>query len=170
MAESVKKLYPRAPRYTLNVDDKRVLRFSGLPRGSKDFFTEIINISESGMAFTLPYLDNPKMGETIKIQFTPPGSKSVACFATIKRIETQSFFDNFGKPITKKVVGLVFTDIHPGHIQDLKSTLGSKFDELRKNYSREQRWHKLNWILRDPIGLSIFTFCSFGIVLSSWIF
>lgn len=170
MSTTVKKLYPRSPRYTLNIDEKRVLRFSGLPKGSKDFFTEILNLSETGMAFTLPYLDNPKMDEEIKIQFTPPGGKQIACFAKVKRIEHQNFKDDFGTNITKKVVGVFFINIHPEHIKSLNTILGKKFSQIHEQVLYERKINLLKSIFHDPFSLGVALLLGFALLISPWLF
>ena len=49
--------------------------------------TEIKNISLTGLAFTAPSDLCPLLGEVIKIQFEVPGSKPMACYAVVTRID-----------------------------------------------------------------------------------
>lgn len=49
--------------------------------------TEIKNVSLTGLAFTAPDDLCPLLGEVIKIQFSPPGAKQMACYGIVTRLE-----------------------------------------------------------------------------------
>lgn len=49
--------------------------------------TEIKNVSLTGLAFTAPDDLCPLLGEVVKIQFTPPGSRQMACYGIVTRLE-----------------------------------------------------------------------------------
>ncbi|MCC6138000.1 MAG: PilZ domain-containing protein, partial [Bdellovibrionaceae bacterium] len=106
------KIYPRSPRYVLQMKDKKVLRYAPYPRGNRAFFTEIVNLSESGMAFTVPYLDCPHKNEIIMVEFTPPGdTKSIACYAQVKRIQKMSIIESDFFQKNCKVIAVTFTSL-----------------------------------------------------------
>lgn len=50
--------------------------------------TEIKNVSLTGLAFTAPDDLCPLLGEVVKIQFTPPGSRQMACYGIVTRLES----------------------------------------------------------------------------------
>lgn len=52
--------------------------------------TEIKNVSLTGLAFTAPDDLCPLLGEVVKIQFTPPGSRQMACYGIVTRLENIS--------------------------------------------------------------------------------
>lgn len=52
--------------------------------------TEIKNVSLTGLAFTAPDDLCPLLGEVVKIQFTPPGSRQMACYGIVTRLESIS--------------------------------------------------------------------------------
>ncbi len=85
-SESSKEIYPRSPRYVLQLKDKKVLRYASYPKGHRSFFTEIINMSETGMAFTVPFLDTPNKNEIIMVEFSPPNSSPIACYGKVLRV------------------------------------------------------------------------------------
>lgn len=52
--------------------------------------TEIKNVSLTGLAFTAPDDLCPLLGEVVKIQFTPPGSRQMACYGIVTRLDSIS--------------------------------------------------------------------------------
>ncbi|MCB0379556.1 MAG: PilZ domain-containing protein [Bdellovibrionales bacterium] len=146
-AEKMDPLYPRAPRYVVQLDDNQVVRFAAFPKGSQAMHTRIINLSESGMAFLLPLLDNPKVDDVIKVEFQPPGSQAIACFAKVVRVENHKSFDSFHSHQRFKLVAVTFLELPDKQRRMLAEALGKKFVDLRKRYRREQWMRKVQWML-----------------------
>ena len=88
------KYHGRAPRYVLNTEDNNLIRYSGSERWSWEEKTEIRNVSLTGLSFIAPADLSPIIGEIIKIQFVIPGSKQMACYAIVIRIDSDSNFEN----------------------------------------------------------------------------
>ncbi len=88
------KYHGRAPRYVLNTEDNNLIRYSGSERWSWEEKTEIRNVSLTGLSFVAPADLSPLIGEIIKIQFVIPGSKQMACYAIVIRIDADSEFEN----------------------------------------------------------------------------
>jgi hypothetical protein len=70
------------------------MRFATMHARHKASSTRLRDLSESGLAFVLErleghYPDLPDEGDMIKIEFTVPGRKQIACFATVTRVESR---------------------------------------------------------------------------------
>ena len=145
-AEKAEKFYPRAPRYILQYKDNTILRFAAYPKGSKKLQTRVINLSESGMAFLLPMLDNPQMDEIIKVEFIVPNFEAVACFAKVIRIENHHIYDKMRNRQEFKLVAVSFVDLPVAQRQMIREGLAHEFERLRKEYTREQYRLKMQYL------------------------
>jgi len=94
MTGSLARYHARSPRYVLNTEDSSLIRFSGAERYSWEEKTELRNISLTGLSFMAPLDLSPQLGEIIKIQFTVPGSETMACYAVVIRIEAKNEYEN----------------------------------------------------------------------------
>lgn len=146
-AEKVQKYQPRAPRYVLSFKDNTVLRFAAYSQGSKKVHTRIVNLSESGMAFLLPMLDNPKMDEVIKVQFEAPHGSSIACFAKVVRIDTHRVWDNHQSPKTFKLIAVHFINLPVQQQELIRSGLSKEFKKQRRQYQIQQNINKSLWLI-----------------------
>ncbi len=147
--DSAGKIYPRSPRYVLQMKDKKVLRFAPFPRGNRAFFTDIINLSETGMAFTVPYLDTPHKNEIIMVEFTPPGeSKSIACYAQVKRIQKMSIIESDFFHKNCKLVAVIFTSIPDEQRAIIRSSLAQEFKQIHRSFRFQQAKLKVMWYLK----------------------
>ncbi|AHI05202.1 hypothetical protein BDW_03470 [Bdellovibrio bacteriovorus W] len=84
---SLARYHGRSPRYILSTEDDSLVRVAGPKQTPWEEGTEIRNVSLTGLAFTAPEDLCPLLGEVIKIQFTPPGSKQMACYAIVTRVD-----------------------------------------------------------------------------------
>lgn len=139
------ELYPRAPRYVIEVGDNQVVRFAHKPKGSKAMHTRIINISESGMAFLVPYLTAPQEGEHIKVEFTAPNSDSIACFAKVVRVQIHKTYNQHQRPQSFKMVAVEFENLHPRQRKMLSQGLTEQFKKKHANFKRQQLFLKMQW-------------------------
>jgi hypothetical protein len=146
-AKKFEDLYPRAPRYVIEVGDHQVVRFAQLPKGSKTMHTRIINLSESGMAFLVPYHTSPEPEEHIKVEFSPPNAQPIACFAKVVRVELHKTYSEDQRPQTFKLVAVEFVQMHPLQRQLLAQGLTEKFRENFEQFKKEQFWLKWKWRL-----------------------
>lgn len=90
MTQGLAKYHARSPRYILNTEDDFLIRVAGPQQTPWEEGTEIKNVSLSGLAFTAPEDLCPVLGEVIKIQFSVPGSKQMACYAIVTRLDAVS--------------------------------------------------------------------------------
>src|SRR5437868_2092262 len=94
MTTSLARYHARAPRYILDTQDDSLIRLSGAEQHSWEETTELRDVSLTGLSFTAPQDLSPQIGEVIKIQFSVPGSKQMACYAVVIRIEKLDPLDN----------------------------------------------------------------------------
>ena len=87
---SLARYHGRSPRYILSTEDDSLIRVAGPKQTPWEEGTEIRNVSLTGLAFTAPDDLCPLLGEVIKIQFTPPGSKQMACYGIVTRLDNIS--------------------------------------------------------------------------------
>lgn len=87
---SLARYHGRSPRYILNTEDDNLVRVAGPNQVPWEEGTEIRNVSLTGLAFTAPDDLCPVLGEVVKIQFTPPGSKQMACYGVVTRLDRVS--------------------------------------------------------------------------------
>lgn len=118
-----------APRYTLRAHDAKGMRFSRKRKGAEIFDTEIVNISETGLAFRSLAEHAPNIGETIKVEFHVPGDRyQLAWFATVIWLETP--FNMAYRRKEKVKAGIQFHDLPRRHRDILSQGLRSKFHQL----------------------------------------
>lgn len=87
MTQSLARYHARSPRYFLNTEDDCLVRVAGPRQVPWEEGTEIRNVSLTGLAFTAPEDLCPLLGEVIRIQFSVPGGKQMACHAIVTRLE-----------------------------------------------------------------------------------
>jgi hypothetical protein len=126
MTQSLAKYHARSPRYILQPQDNTLIRVAGPRQIPWEEGTDIKNISLSGLAFTAAHELCPIVGEFIKIQFDVPGSKQMACYGLVTRLEP------LGK--TEMLVGIQFYKLEMPHRIVLLQGLAQKLkDQQHKN-------------------------------------
>lgn len=144
------KMYPRSPRYVLNTKDNRVLRYSSYPGKDRSFYTEIINLSETGMAFTTPFLECPKKDEIIMVEFGAPNGQKMACYGKVVRIQNHKVIAEGIAEKECKLVGLRFVNMHEGHSKMIRHGLKKEFKHIHDNMKRQQVIYKLGHFFHRP--------------------
>lgn len=144
-SQSTEKLHNRSPRYVLQMKDKKIMRYAPYPKGHRAFFTEVVNLSETGMAFTVPFLDSPQINEMIMVEFAVPGGEPVACFAKVHRVQKYTLIeaDFFQKDC--KLVAVEFQKLPAAQHQTLRQSLQFEFKKMNMHFRRQQLWLKLQW-------------------------
>ncbi|WP_413584999.1 PilZ domain-containing protein [Bdellovibrio sp. HCB274] len=87
---SLARYHGRSPRFILQTEDESLVRVAGPKQVPWEEGTSIKNVSLTGLAFTAPDDLCPLLGEVVKIQFTPPGSRQMACYAIVTRLDSIS--------------------------------------------------------------------------------
>jgi hypothetical protein len=118
MSDKLDPWYDRSPRYLLTAEDNRKLRFASMQTRREATYAALKNLSESGLGFTVAVADAPQEGDMIKIEFTVPGIKQIACFATVSRVELGDSPDPEWGANSYAFVALEFRNL-PAHAQDL---------------------------------------------------
>ena len=94
MSGSLARYHARSPRYILDTQDNSLIRFSGAERLPWEEKTELRNVSLTGLSFSCASDLSPQLGEIIKIQFSVPGSETMACYAIVIRIAADDSYSN----------------------------------------------------------------------------
>lgn len=126
-----------------------MIRVSGPRQAAWEEGTEIVNISMTGLAFTAPIDLCPIIGETIKIQFSIPGSKQMACFGLVTRLET------LGR--TEMLVGIQFIKLEMAHRVVLLQGLAQKLKEQQHRKQKEElKKVPLRLLAKWPAAMAMF--------------
>ncbi|WII71289.1 PilZ domain-containing protein [Bdellovibrio sp. 22V] len=120
---SLARYHGRSPRYILNTEDDSLIRVAGPKQVPWEEGTEIKNVSLTGLAFTAPDDLCPLLGEVVKIQFTPPGSKQMACYGIVTRLENITD--------SRTLVGVHFYKLEMSQRIVLAQGLARKFKETQ---------------------------------------
>ena len=118
---SLARYHSRSPRYILDTQDENLIRVAGPHQTPWEEGTQIKNVSLTGLAFTAPDDLCPLLGEVIKIQFTPPGGKQMACYAIVTRLDEM--------PEHRVMVGVHFYKLEMAHRISLAQSLARRFKE-----------------------------------------
>lgn len=94
MSGSLARYHARSPRYILDTQDNNLIRYSGAERLPWEEKTELRNLSLTGLSFSCASDLSPQLGEIIKIQFSVPGSETMACYAIVIRITPDNSYSN----------------------------------------------------------------------------
>ncbi|MEQ1879089.1 MAG: PilZ domain-containing protein, partial [Bdellovibrionia bacterium] len=81
----------RSPRYVIRTGEQQVLRFSRGGSKKKIAKTRILNLSDSGMAFSVDGRAIPHIGEIIKVEFEV--GNRVTRYGRVVRLESPSDID-----------------------------------------------------------------------------
>lgn len=152
MTQSLAKYHARSPRYILQPQDNTLIRVAGSNQSCWEEGTEIKNISLSGLSFTAATELCPIAGEIIKIEFEVPGSKRMACYGLVSRLEP------FHQ--TQMLVGIHFIKLEMPHRVALLQGLTQKIKEQDLDFSKTiiRNWHySLLLLMIIFIWLSLFT-------------
>ena len=120
---SLARYHGRSPRYILDTEDESLIRVAGPKQVPWEEGTQIKNVSLTGLAFVAPDDLCPLLGEVIKIQFTPPGTKTMACYGIVTRLENI--------PAEKTLVGIHFYKMEMPHRIALAQGLARKLKEAQ---------------------------------------
>lgn len=168
MSQQAKKFHHRAPRYVIQPKDEKFLRFAHENDKQRTYTTQIINISESGLAFVVDKDCVPQIGDTIKVEF-PVGNERVAWFAKVMRLES---FDNqpwwktqreaASVPSDEEVeedevlVGIQFQDLPEGHSEQIQKELEKKFLDMVRAEKKEKIIRSFEFVTNNYWALLLY--------------
>lgn len=93
MSEVAARFQVRSPRYKFTSQDDGLVRFASIGTKGVIFNATAHDISETGLSFTIAANQNDLPfgeGDILKVEFATPQSRSIACFATVVRIDSRS--------------------------------------------------------------------------------
>lgn len=126
---SAARYIPRAPRYVFRPQDQRLMRFKGMNVNASASRAVTRDVSESGLSFIVDENESPFDGEILKIEFTLPGRRQIAWFATVARTETKIDWDPIRGYHSQTVIGLRFHRLSKVLSRELKRSLDGKVED-----------------------------------------
>lgn len=165
MANSLRQFINRAPRYILNADDNRLLRVVRDGTLHKIITSELINISETGLIFSVDRQVAPRIGEMIKVEFaTTLAEEGFAWFARVMRIELPEEQFSWKNRSTTVRVGIRFEKLPAGHADRLRRQLNEKFEQLRNERRLRLARQSRAWMADHGLQLAIYVFATLATV------
>jgi PilZ domain len=129
----------RSPRYVFQTEDSSLVRFAPMETKGISQRAVIQDLSESGLSFTLPITEPssslPEEGSPLKVEFPIPGRTSIACFATVTRVEQRSEWVPEWGDRGYHLVALQFRHLPTLHLRAIQRGL-----EGRVSYEHEFDW------------------------------
>ncbi len=110
MGSTAGRYWARSPRYILRASDSKLLRFAPNDQNSPAVDATVIDLSQTGLAFTVAKQSTPAVGSVIKVEFSVPEQEQIAWFARVRRVEpyiatSRAQFSKEGPPSLPKNVG-----------------------------------------------------------------
>ncbi len=162
----------RSARYVFRTSDQTLMRFADMDARGVSHHATVRDLSETGLAFTFGREEKPTSfpdeGDLLKIEFNVPGRKSIACFATVVRVEHVNDWDpDWGdRGFTK--VALHFRNLPTLHLRTIQLGLKGKVGkELDFDWSQERRRHAFAFAAMT-LALALVLF-AMATPLSAWI-
>ena len=148
----------RSPRYTLNAEDRKLIRYTRGPRKQKNIATEIINVSETGLAFIVDASMSPKRGEKIAVEFEVPGAQKMACYGHVIRVEE---IKKQGVTVLhpKVMVAVNFVHLFESHEDNLAEGLKKRFGKIDDENNQASKSAQRKWLWEHRKDLATL-FCS----------
>ena len=165
MTSRARKWFGRAPRYTLRPEDNQFVRFAKNSGRRKAFGTEILNISASGLAFSVHRDQLPRLGETITIEFEVPGKDQIACFGRVVRISEAHDEHGQWKSFSKSaVVAVQFVNLPRGHKKSIDDALLERFKQINQVKRNAERKRRIRWAFKNIKAFLFYLFCIVAVV------
>lgn len=146
----------RPPRFVYDAEGRRLMRYAPMRAQGSAFVVEALDISTTGLSFALaPSLAHqatgaPEEGDTIKIEFAPPGRDAIACFATVVRVDEVGEWDLERGDVKRTKVAVKFRNLPSAHERALKLAL----DPLVGAKEKDESLSGASMPLRDYVILA----------------
>lgn len=126
---SAARYHPRAPRYVFRPEDESLMRFAGMDTRGITLKARMHDLSTTGLSIIVNSNQAPEIGQMLKIEFGLPGSRQVAWFATVVRIERKSEWSpDFGHR-EYTLVGLRFRQLPSAFTKAIKKSIERKVED-----------------------------------------
>lgn len=149
--------FSRSPRYVFGSEDESALRYAGMNTRGIIRRAAIRDLSESGLAFAIGETQAPEEGELLKIEFPIPGRKTIACFATVVRVDKRSEWDPEWGDRGHTLIGLQFRNLPTLHFRAIQRGLEGRVTNENFDWQKTRRTHAL-----------AFTGLSIALALGAW--
>ncbi len=169
MQAKQRRYIARAPRYTFRPEDQGFLRFANMDTRGLTWHGAIRDLSETGLSFFLGEATAPEEGQMVKLEFSVPGRRQIACFATVMRVDEQKEWDaEWGGERVNKIVGVQFRHLPIAHRRAIQKGISGRVSpEEESDYTNSRQAQAV------AFGISSFAmFCSFILLVqpfSTWL-
>lgn len=142
MSASVKKFVNRAPRYTLQPTDNRMMRFAHEGVAGQAYATKIVDLSATGISFVADRENSPFIFEMIKVEIPLPNGEQIAWWGKVVRMEEYGEHKWYMKKEdfnqnSKVMIAVTFEKLPPAHVERIKAALATKFEEQDQEKKRQ---------------------------------
>lgn len=161
MSSRAVKFISRAPRYTLNANDNRFMRYAPHHDKGHSYTTRFVDISQTGLAFITDRENAPKLSDLIKVEIPLNEQNSIAWWARVVRVEEYAphkwYMKSKGLQDENQVlVAIVFHELPPSHVRQIRQTLDQKFAEVRALERREKMKHLTRYLVEQAWKILIY--------------
>lgn len=173
-ASPLPRFQERAVRYIIRPEDQKVLRLVRQNHRHRSYFTEIQNLSETGLAFILDRSEPLQTDEIVLLEFHPPESElSVACHGRIVRVENfETWHPQWGKA-RKRRVAVQFLETSTAFQNEIRKQIRAGF---KKHHGR-RRYEAMSAFLKTarahPKALGAFALTAIAwlasVILQIWL-
>lgn len=84
---------------------------------------KVVDVSETGLSFSVKGDEFPDLQETLMIEFTIPGKKQIACYATVVRLDAQTSWSPEHGDLDVVKVALTFDKMPAVYREALRTSL-----------------------------------------------
>ena len=151
MALRAHRYYNRSKRYDMEQNDLRHMRLVREPLTAPAHYeTEILNVSETGIAFLMKIKEVPNVGEMLMLEFTPPGGNRIAWYGKVVRIELPQDRAAWKSFSTMALVAVQFHKMPSAFRHEIREGLDIKFRQIEFRKRKEKfiayaMWMQKHW-------------------------
>lgn len=131
-------LIKRSPRYQVRENDGIRMRFFSA-KTKRIVPVDVVDISDSGVAFVTNVKHAPKIGEVLKVDFNPPGSMQIACLARVVRME-EPVRDSKHSGYDKIKIAVTFHNLPMSYQRLLTESISEVIGMEMKSQSQQAFW------------------------------
>lgn len=145
---SARHYIPRSPRYVFQAEDSSLLRFAPMETKGLSQRAVIQNLSESGLSFSVPITEPieslPEEGAALKVEFPIPSRSTIACFATVTRVEQRTDWVPEWGDRGYHLIAVQFRHLPTLHLRAIQKGLKGKVTpEVDFDWTHVRRTHTL---------------------------
>lgn len=146
---ALKEQIERQPRYSLSEEDSKFFCFVTHRNKRRSYAIDFLNISSTGLVFTIEEELAPQLDEYIKMEFLLPGFGQLACVGRIVRLESPSKRTLLEptKMVPLIAVAVTFEKLNQAQRKALVAGLGKKIRDQKYLYYRKSLGSIGAWIM-----------------------